>query len=79
MKAERFMMVNLTLYKRGFISPLLKCVSVEERDYVLWKIHEGIYESYSRTRILAHKVVRAGFYWPNMNRNSMVIVQNCDK
>jgi hypothetical protein len=29
--------------------------------------------------VLAHKAVRVGFYWPNMSKNSMVIVQNCDK
>jgi hypothetical protein len=29
--------------------------------------------------VLAHKVVRAGFYWPNMSKDSIVIVWNCDK
>jgi hypothetical protein len=29
--------------------------------------------------VLAHKAVRAGFYWPNMNKNSAEIVRNCDK
>ena len=28
-------MVNGTFYKRGFTLPLLKCVSVEEGDYIL--------------------------------------------
>ena len=35
MKAERFTIVNGTLYKRGFTLPLLKCVLVEEGDYIL--------------------------------------------
>jgi hypothetical protein len=29
--------------------------------------------------VLAHKAVRAGFYWPNMNKESTAIVRNCDK
>jgi hypothetical protein len=29
--------------------------------------------------VLAHKAVRAGFYWPNMNKDSTTIIQNCDK
>jgi hypothetical protein len=29
--------------------------------------------------VLAHKAVRAGFYWPDMNKDSMTIVWNCDK
>ena len=74
MKARRFTMVNGTLYKRGFTLPLLKCVSVEEGDYILREIHKGICRSHSGARVLAHKVVRAVFYWPNMSRDSMIIV-----
>jgi hypothetical protein len=29
--------------------------------------------------VLAHKAVKVGFYWPNMSKDSMVIVQNGDK
>jgi hypothetical protein len=79
MKAGRFTMVNETLYKRGFTLPLLKCISPEEGNYILREIHEGICGSHSGARVLAHKAVRAGFYWPNMSKDSMVIVRNCDK
>jgi hypothetical protein len=78
-KAGRFTMLNGTLYKRGFTLPLMKCVSPEEGNYILWEIHEGICGSHSRARVLAYKAVRAGFYWPNMSKDSTVIVQNCDK
>jgi ribonuclease HI len=79
MKAGRFTMVNGRLYKRGFTLPLLKCVSPEEGNYILREIHEGICGSHSGARVLAHKAVRAGFYWPNMNKESTAIVKNCDK
>ena len=79
MKAWRFTMVNGTLYKRGFTLPLLKCVSPKEGNYIVQKIHEGIYGSHSKARVLAHKAVRAGFYWPNMSKDSMTSVRNCDK
>jgi ribonuclease HI len=79
MKAGRFTMVNETLYKRGFTLPLLKCVSREEGNYILREIHEGICGNHSGARVLAHKAVRAGFYWPNMSKDSTAIVRNCDK
>lgn len=34
-KAAWFTMVNGTLYKRGFMFPILKCVSKKEGDYIL--------------------------------------------
>ncbi|XP_059458325.1 uncharacterized protein LOC132187920 [Corylus avellana] len=77
-RAARFTMVNGTLYKRGFMLPLLKCVSREEGNYILREIHEGICGSHSGARILAHKVVQASFYWPNMCRDSE-LVRDCYK
>ncbi|XP_059441920.1 uncharacterized protein LOC132174250 [Corylus avellana] len=78
-KAARFTIINGVLYKRGFMLPLLKCISKEEGDYVLREIHEGICGNHSGARVLAHKAVRAGFYWPNINRDSVQMVRNCDK
>ncbi|XP_059429079.1 uncharacterized protein LOC132162878 [Corylus avellana] len=71
-RAVRFTIVNGTLYKRGFMMSLLKCISKEEGDYVLREIHERICDSYSGARVLTHKVVRVGFYWPNMSRDSIM-------
>jgi hypothetical protein len=79
MKAGRFTMVNRILCKRGFTLPLLKWVSPEEGNYILWEIRDGICESHFGVKALAYKVIRAGFYWPNMSKDSMIIVQNCDK
>ena len=78
-KAGRFTMLNGTLYKRGFTLPLLKCVSPDEGNYILKEIHERVCENHSRSRVLAHKAVRAVFYWPNMSKDSVAIVRDCDK
>ncbi|XP_059460363.1 uncharacterized protein LOC132189630 [Corylus avellana] len=77
-KAARFTLVNGAFFKRGFMLPLLKCVSKEEGNYVLREIHERICGSHSGPRILAHKAVRAGFLWPSMNQDSINIVKTCD-
>jgi hypothetical protein len=58
-RATQFTLVNETLYKRGFMLPLLKCVLKEEGEYILWEIHEGVCGNYFGARVLAHKVVRA--------------------
>ncbi|XP_059461845.1 uncharacterized protein LOC132190823 [Corylus avellana] len=78
-KAARFSMVNGILYKRGFMLPLLKCVFKEEGNYILHEIHEGICGSHSGARMLAHKAVQAGFYWPNMTKDLVEMVRNWNK
>ena len=41
-RAARFVILNDTMYKRGFSMPYLKCVDEEEAKYILEEIHEGV-------------------------------------
>jgi hypothetical protein len=59
--------------------PLLKCLSEDEADYALKEIHGGVCGSHSGGRILAHKAIRAGYYWPKMYQQSMEMVRARDK
>nr|XP_023876608.1 uncharacterized protein LOC111989033 [Quercus suber] len=51
-KATRFMILNDTLYKRGFSMPYLKCVDEEEAKYILKEIHEGVCGDHTSPRSL---------------------------
>ena len=42
-RSARFAIYRGTLYKRGFSTPILKCVGKEDTNYVLREVHEGIY------------------------------------
>jgi hypothetical protein len=50
-----------------------------EVEYVLKEIHEGVCGSHLGGWMLAHKVVRARYYWPTMNRDSSEMVKHYDK
>lgn len=43
----RFVKVDGILYKKGFAAPLLRCISLEEAQYVLAKIYEDIRGNHS--------------------------------
>ncbi|XP_058068741.1 uncharacterized protein LOC131218073 [Magnolia sinica] len=78
-KASQYTILHCTLYKKGFYLPYLRCVQVEEAEYVLREIHEGICGNHSRGRALAHKVVRQGYYWPTIQHDTQKLIQRCDK
>ncbi|KAL2237688.1 UNVERIFIED_CONTAM: hypothetical protein Sindi_0960500 [Sesamum indicum] len=59
-------MMDGDLYKRGFSLALLKCLTSEERNYVLREIHEGICGNHLGGKALAGKALRQGFFWPTM-------------
>jgi len=46
-QAASYTVVNGELFRRGFSSPLLKCLDRTQADYVLSELHEGICEIHS--------------------------------
>ena len=61
-KSSRFTIHRGTLYKRGFFTPILKCIAGGDADYVLREVHEGVCGNHIEARALAGKVLRQGYY-----------------
>ncbi|XP_025636484.1 uncharacterized protein [Arachis hypogaea] len=78
-EAANYTIIAGQLYKRGFSQPLLKCVEPENTEYILREIHEGCCGHHVGGKTLAQKVIRAGYFWPTVIRDSIQIVKSCDK
>ena len=76
-RSARFIIHWGTLYKRGFFTPILKCIAREDAYYVLREVHEGVCGNHIGARVLAGKVLRQGYYWPTMLRDATELVRNC--
>ena len=49
-RSARFTIHRGTLYKRGFSTPILKCVGREYANYMLREVHKGIFGNHIRVR-----------------------------
>ncbi|XP_065635254.1 uncharacterized protein LOC136069991 [Quercus suber] len=78
-RAARFTILNDTLYKRGFSMPYLRCVDEGEAEYILREVHEGICGDHAGPRSLVRKIMRAGYFWPTMQKDASRFVKKCDK
>ena len=78
-QVARFVLIKDVLYKRGFSHPYLRCLGTEEVDYVMREVHKGICGNHSGSRSLVHKLMRAGYYWPTMQKDAEAYVKICDK
>ncbi|GKV15225.1 hypothetical protein SLEP1_g26025 [Rubroshorea leprosula] len=78
-KVSWYTLVDGVLYKRSFSLPLLRCLSPYEAEYALREVHEGVCGSHVGARTLAYKVLRQGYYWPNMYKDATQFVQRCQK
>ena len=41
-KSARYILMDEVLYKRGFSQPFLRCLALDEANYVLREVHEGL-------------------------------------
>ena len=75
MRSARITNHKGSLYKRGFFTPILKCIPGKDADYVLREVHEGVCGNHIEARTLAGKVLRQGYYWPTMLRDATELVK----
>ena len=61
-KAAHYSMYNGELYRRSLSHPWSKCVSPEEGNYVLRKIHEGICGAHEAQNTIVRKALLQGYY-----------------
>ena len=78
-QAARFILIKDVLYKRGVLQPYLRCLGPEEVDYVMREVHKGVCGNHSGSWSLVHKLIRAGYYWPTLQRDAFAYVKACDK
>lgn len=56
----RYTLLGNSLYKRGFSSPLQKCVNEDDAEYAVREVHEGICGNNNGGMTLAEKIFRQG-------------------
>ncbi|XP_020417963.1 uncharacterized protein LOC109948679 [Prunus persica] len=78
-RSARYTVINDVLYKRGYTTPYLKCLTAEQGDYVLREIHNGVCGDHSGSQSLAHKAFRQGYFWPTTHQDASSLVRKCDK
>ena len=77
-KAIRYAVIDGELYRKSSTAPLLKCLRPDQATYVLQEVHEGSCGLHQGGRALALKILRAGYYWPTLDRDSAEHVKKCD-
>ena len=75
--ASQYVIIADDLFRRSLDGTLLRCLEPEESKRALVDVHEGICGSHSNGLTLAHKLIRAGYYWPNMKQDAIKYAQSC--
>ncbi|XP_020989763.1 uncharacterized protein LOC107471113 [Arachis duranensis] len=78
-ETAKYAIIQGQLFKKGLSQPLLKCLHPDQTDYVLREVHEGCCDHHIGGKALARKLIRAGYYWPSMMKDSKEFVRKCVK
>ena len=67
------------LFKRGYSMPLLRCLTEVEARKALHEVHEGVCGNHAAGQSLALKLLRLGYFWPTLKKDSHEWAKKCDK
>ncbi|MFS7972588.1 putative integrase, catalytic core, ribonuclease H domain, ribonuclease H-like superfamily [Helianthus anomalus] len=77
-KALQYELIGEELYRRSYLGPSLKCIDMEEAEYVIREMHEGICGMHSGRRTVVRRAMNAGFYWPRVYETASEEIKKCD-
>lgn len=70
-------MIDDDLYRRGFSTPMLKCLAKDEVRYVMDELHNDICSFHTGRRVLKARLRRVGYFWPMMEEDTKTFIQKC--
>ena len=70
-------MIDGVLFRNNYDNVLLRCLEKDDDNYILTELHDGPTSSHFSEETTAHKVLRAGYYWPTLFRDSHAHARKC--
>ncbi|KAI3818502.1 hypothetical protein L1987_12311 [Smallanthus sonchifolius] len=74
-KALNYALEDEQLYRKSYLGPMLKCVDLDEANYVIRELHEGICGMHSGPKAIVARAMRAGYYCPGMYKTAVDEIQ----
>ena len=59
--------------------PYLRCIEEEEAKYILGEVYEGVCGDHTGPRSLVSKIIKAGYYWPTLQKDTKEYMEKCNK
>lgn len=75
-QATRYTLIADTLY-RSLDTTLLRCLDMDEAKLALQQVHDGICCAHISWLTLAKKLLRIGYYWLTMEKDTYIYVKWC--
>jgi len=79
LKAAKYCIHENLLYWRDPSGILLRCLDKEQSIEVMHQFHSSICGGHHYQKTTAHKIIKAGYYWPTLFSDVFSFFKSCDK
>ena len=77
LKSNQYHLSNDILYRNNYDGVWLRCLEKDDADHVWKEMHDGPTGGHYGGETTAHKILRAGYYWPTVLRDSHTYNRKC--
>ena len=70
LKFAQYQLIDGVLFQQNYDQVLLRCLEKDDVEHILTELHDGSVGGHFSRETTAHKVLRAGYYWPTMFKDT---------
>ena len=79
LKSAPYLLIDNILFRRNSDGVYLRCLDKDEIEVILKELHSGLAGGHFGGETTAHKILRDGYYWPTLFRDSYTFVRKCQE
>jgi hypothetical protein len=76
-KSNQYVFIVNVLFRRNYDGMLLRCVDEKRDQELMQEFHGGICGGHFAPTTMAHKIIRAKFYWSSVFKDSYAKIKKC--
>nr|GEV71451.1 reverse transcriptase domain-containing protein [Tanacetum cinerariifolium] len=77
-KIDQYVVKEGLLFKKSYLSPMLRCVGPLQQNYIIRKVHERECEMHAGSRSIVANIMRQGYYCQTMHGDTKEVGDKCD-
>ncbi|GJX59048.1 reverse transcriptase domain-containing protein [Tanacetum coccineum] len=77
MKISQYVIEEGVMFKKSYLAPMLRCVGPLQANYITREVHEGACGMHAGARSVVAEIIRQGYFWPSMHRDTREVVDKC--
>ena len=78
LKSATYQIVDGILFRKIYDGVLLRCLEKEDAKKVITELHDGPVGGHFSGDTIAHKILRARYYWCTLFKDAHAHVRKCD-